>query len=400
MNRLLVVVALASCGPSAPARTPQQRADDSAPAVKTLQAAKFADAQREASTALAKDPGSSRVAAVRAIASYQMAGHELIKTLTGVIEKADKLDFFDHQGGRAAWQAWLTQLEQIDKDLAIVAADPAFSLELCLACWEHDWNRSGEIDDRDRLLFQIEFDGKDGELAETDPRRKPTFRFDSGDAEWARAMLSFQRAFGELVLAYKWSELDNLFFGGERSQITIRITEPARVKRARELVLRGLDHAEKCRAMYLAETDDDREWVPNPRQKNYPMPLEVDAQLYENWLAILGDVRRMLNSEEGLSLRELARIADDDIATRLPAAYIDIGRMLGEPKDIEIDLTAIFKDPDAAAVERLLRGLLGNGYQVQMRASPLVGRLRHMKEQLDRDQDTLGRKLRYLLWLN
>ena len=28
---------------------------------------------------------------------------------------------------------------------------------------------------------------------------------------------------------------------------------------------------------YLAETDDDREWVPNPKQQSHPMPLPVDA---------------------------------------------------------------------------------------------------------------------------
>jgi hypothetical protein len=47
-----------------------------------------------------------------------------------------------------------------------------------------------------------------------------------------------------------------------------------------------------------------------------------------------------------------------------------------------------------------LRGLIGNGYQTKMRPSPLVARLRGMKDQLDRSEDSLDRKLRYLLWLN
>src|SRR5688500_11974664 len=123
MKRLFLVIALASCGGSSgPARTPQQRADESAASVQTLQAAKFGDAERAASAVLATDPQSSRAAAVRAIASYQMAGHELITTLQSVIERADKLEFFDHAGGRAAWQAWLTKLDAIDKDLAVAAA--------------------------------------------------------------------------------------------------------------------------------------------------------------------------------------------------------------------------------------------------------------------------------------
>src|SRR5688500_11491721 len=245
---IAILATLVACGAAdPPARTTDQRTEDSTPAGTALRATQFAAAIKHADAALALDPRNARAAAVRAIAHYRAAGHDLIGGLESILRTGASIKAFDHAQGREVWTTFLSRLDAIDRDLAVVADDPHFSLELCLACWEHDWNRSGEIDDRDRRMFQIEFDGKDGELAETDPRRKPTFRFDAGDAEWARAMLAFQRAFGELVLAYKWSELDNLFFGGERSQITIRLTEPARVKRARELILAGLDHAEKCR---------------------------------------------------------------------------------------------------------------------------------------------------------
>ncbi|MEO7732386.1 MAG: hypothetical protein ABIY55_15555 [Kofleriaceae bacterium] len=101
-----------------------------------------------------------------------------------------------------------------------------------------------------------------------------------------------------------------------------------------------------------------------------------------------------------MSIRELAKVADDDLGAMVPAACIDFGRMLADPKDITIDFADVVRHPDAATVERMLRGLLQNGYQPTMRASPLVGRLRAMKRQLDRGEDTLERKLRYLLWLN
>jgi len=155
--------------------------------------------RREVASALANRP-------ITMIATYVTAGHGLLEELRGIIDKADRLEFFDHAGGRAAWQGFLTRLEAVDRDLAVVAGDREFSLELCLACWERDWNRNGRIDEADRKLFELEFDGKGGELAEGDPRRRPTFRFDTGDAEWARAMIAFQRAAGELVLAYQWSD--------------------------------------------------------------------------------------------------------------------------------------------------------------------------------------------------
>jgi hypothetical protein len=397
---LITVFAIAGCwGRSAP-KGPR----DPAPgAVAALQAGKFAEAVQQADRTLKQDARSSRAAAVRAIAAYQISGHELFRTLSEIIEQAERLEAFDHPGGRAAWQAFLTKLEAIDRDLAVAAADPGFSLELCIACWEADWNHNGQVDDRDRRLFEIEFDGKEGDLPEGDPRRRPTFRFDVGDVVWARAMIAFQRAAGELVLAYRWSALDQLLASATQQQpLVIRLTEPARVKRARELVIAGLEHADRCREAYLVEADDDREWVPSPRQRSHPVPLEVDDTLYRTWAGVIGDVRKMLRSEEAISLRELVGLAEDDAVALMPDAYIDLGRMLAEPKDIVIDVGGFSArgTPDQATIERLLRGVLGNGYQTRMKLSPLVGRLRAMRDQLTRGEDTFDRKLRYLLWLN
>ena len=155
-------------------------------------------------------------------------------------------------------------------------------------------------------------------------------------------MISFQRAFGELVLAYRWSELDRLFENMFKSdadhKIVIHLIDKSRVTRAKDLVLAGLDHADRCRADYLAETDDDREWVPNPRQHSHAVPLDVDAALYTTWADVTGDIRRLLRSDEGISLRELAGAVDRRAALFVPAdAYLDLGRMFGEPADFTLD---------------------------------------------------------------
>jgi len=212
--RWLVVVMFA-CSHPAPTEPPGPPVDASA-AVKALREARFGDAEAEAATVLARDPHSAQGAAVRAVAAYQQAGSTLVTEIEGQLAFGDGMKFFDHEGARKAWRAFGDQLEAVDNDLAVAAADPKFALELCLACWEHDWNRNGRIDDRDRKLFEIEYDGKGGELPDGDPRRRPTFRFDVGDVLWARAMVSFQRAGVELVLAYRWSELDKVFTRGDK----------------------------------------------------------------------------------------------------------------------------------------------------------------------------------------
>ena len=404
MKRLLalVLVAAACTGSPEPAKPITQlptAAADAVPAIAALQSSKFDEARSIASQVMQKDGGNSRAAAVRALVTYQMAGHALITRLTALADQADDLKFLDHEAGRQMWKAFLDQLDAVDRDLAIAAADPAFSLELCLACWEHDWNRNGQIDERDRKLFEIEYDGKGGEIAEGTPARRPTFRFDVGDVDWARAMISFQRAGVQLVLAYQWSELDKLFQGRMTDRrLAIKLMDPGRVKKARELILDGVAYADRCRAEYLAETDDDREWVPNPRQQNHPVPLPIDAAVYDTWAGVTGDVRRMLKSEEGLSLKQVVGLVEPKAAMLAPDAYLDFGAMLREPKDIVFDLTDSSESP--ANIERVLRGVFGNGYRTGMKASPLVQRLSRMKDDLDRGAESFDHKLRYLLWLN
>lgn len=397
---IAVVVVLAGCGGTAPpARSPAERALGDAPLVAMLQASRFEDASRAAGDVLARDPGDARAAAVRAIATYEAAGGTAVHDLLAIADKADDLKFFDHEDARGVWRTLLERLDAVDRDLAVVAADPEFSLDLCLACWERDWNRDGRVDARDRRLLEIEVDAQGAELPAGDPRRRPVFRFDVGDAAWARAMLSFQRAAIQLVLAYRWSELDRLFLGKEASsRIVLHLIDPGRVRRARELVLAGVEFADACRDAYLAETDDVREWVPSPRQHDHPIPLPVDAALYATWQGVTGDVRRMLTSEEGLSLREAAALVDPRAALLVPDAYVDLGAMLRDPTDIVLDVPET--GDKATNVERILRGLLGHGYRTRMRASPLVARLGRIKAQLDHGEESLGHKLRYLLWLN
>ncbi len=402
MRILCVVALLAACGPSGQATHPtRQDPARAAAAVSAVRSARFDDARREADRVLAATPGDSTAAAIRAITRYQAAGNTLIHDLGAVLDRGDDLHYFDHDKGRKIWLSFAAELEAIDRDLAIAAADPSFSLELCLACWEYDWNRSGEIDERDRRMLELEFDGQGGELAETDPRRRPTYRFDVGDVLWARAMIAFQRGFTEIVLAYRWSELDALLRPHDKAdpRIVIKLVDKGRVRRARDLFVSALAFSAQERQSYLNEIDDDREWLPNPRQKSYAMPLPVDDKLYETWAAILGDVQRLLTSEEGISLREAADLIDDDLRALTPDAYVDLGRMLREPTDIVLDVRRGEKE-DVAAADRILRGLLGNGYARSMRASPLVARLRHMKSDLARGEDTFERKLRYLFWVN
>ncbi len=409
MRWLVACVAVSiGCGSAGPpskpakARSAAERAADAAAAVAALQAAKFSDARELATTALAADPGNASAAAVRAIARYQAAVDSMLDEWVAVIEQADKAGGFDHARMRKTFAATDQALAAIDADLAVVADDAAFGLELCLACWEYDWNRNGRVDDRDRRLLELEYDPVGGEIPEADPRRRPTFRFDAGDAIWARAMLSFQRAGLSLLLAYEWDELDKLLTGGrDPGPIRIALADPGRVAAARKLILAGLDYADASRAAFLAETDDDREWVPNPKQVNHPLPLPVDDAVYATWAGVVSDVRGLVAGDTGIRVADVFLMFDDDWPA-LPTGFIDVGAMLSKPKAIVIDFAAIERHTDGGEpnLHALMKDVFGDYYVPSKPPTPLVGRLKRMADDVTGGEETFERKLRYLFWLN
>jgi hypothetical protein len=408
-NRLLAcVLVLSACGASGSKLRPpvESTSTESAAAAAALRAGSFREAEELANQALRGGKLNSEALVVRSISRYEQRAQHLGDELLQALELAEETERFDHAKIRKAFSETELALSEIDKDLAAAASDESFALDLCLACWERDWNRSGEIDERDRRLLEIEFAPDGTDLPEGDPRRRPTFRFDVGDIHWARAMIAFQRAAINLVLAYDGEELDKLFaiplFGKmpETLVIRIKLSDPKRVAKARALILSGLEHSDNERKAYLAETDDEREWVPSPRQKNSPVPLAVDNALYETWSGVISDLRGLVRGDTGISLGELGRLAG---MPKPPSGYLDVGQMLSHPKDLVFDIPAMSRhdlDGPNADAEGLARDVFGSYYVKHMRATPLIGRLARMAGELVRGEESLDRKLRYLFWIN
>lgn len=371
-------------------------------AVAALQAGRFEEAERSAHGVLSSDDKNPRARLVSALSGYILLGDRLFKDFITLLEGVDR-GVIDHAFARNTLEKIEKNLAQLDADLEVAARDPEVSMELCLACWEADWNRNGRIDSRDRRLFEIEEDETGQSIPSDDPRRRPTFRFDIGDVYWARAMLSFQRALIELLLGYRLADLGSDLqalsqrLTREQGSLTIHLADKRRIVAARELILAGIAHAERSQKEYQAETDDDREWVPNPRQKNHPMPLPVDDALYQTWAAILVDTRQLIAGEEGLGVAEAMKLVSARMPFQ-PSGFLSIRKLLFEPKDLVInvpDLKDALLRPDAA-----LRSLFGDAYVSSMKPSQLLSRLARMREEVRRGDESFNRKLRYLFWLN
>ncbi len=373
------------------------------PAVAALQTGNFDEARAAAERVLAADEGNPQARLVRAVTSYFAAMHGLWSETRGFLAELDKEERVDEQRGRAALDKTERALAAVEADLASAEAEPDVSLELCLACWKRDWNGNGEVDSRDERLLEIELDADGKSLPDDDPRRKPTFRFDAGDVAWARAAVAFQRAALDVLLAYRWFELWQNLLRKSTMLIHIPLVEKSRVAQARKLILEGLDHADRARTLYLAETDDDREWVPNPRQKNHPLPLPIDDAVYATWRDVAGDLRRLVAGKEGLSIAEIAELGEHRWPDP-PRGFLDVGRLLAEPRDLDINIAAIAVRAQLLSkrgqIEAFLADVLGEGYRDAMPRSQLIDRLSRMKREVDRGNETFERKLRYLFWLN
>jgi hypothetical protein len=368
-----------------------------------LREARFDDASSGAARVLDKDAGNPYARLVAAVARYRSATQQIATDIPTIVVGAMQTRAFNQDYLRMALEQFEKQLGLVEDDLAVAAKEPELTYDLCIACWQVDWNRDGEIDARDHALLEIELDANGDPLPEGDPRRRPTYRYDHGDVQWARAFVAFQRAAVDMVLAYRWSELSKMLpmlLGGDAPKMTFQLEHPERIAQARSLILSGLDLADQARLAYLAETDDEREWVPNPRQKSHPMPMEVDEALYQTWEQLISDGRKLVRGEEGLGVGALLGMTDEAQGETLPKGYLDIGTMLSKPKDIVIDLGQLRIDAEDENPEPLLEHLFGNLYKPQMTPSQLPTRLTRMKGEIERGEDTYERKVRYLLWLN
>ncbi len=389
------------CG-AAPTRA--RRHIEAAPAVEALRQGSFDEATKRAGRTIEEDPQNPEALIVRAIARYRATMTQMVLDGRTVVIGGLEGGTFNQRYLRFAAEQSEADLAAVEADLAKVAASPDVSLELCLACWKDvDWTGDGRVNRRDELLLQIEVDKNGEPLPEDDPRRKPTFRFDHGDVAWARAFVGFERAALDVILAYDYTALNDVLAPrrARPPRVVLKLVDPGRIAAAKSRFLEALDQSEAARQAYLRETDDDREWVPNPRQKSHPMPLPVDQALYETWGGVLGDLRRLVRGEEGIAVADVARLLEGEVQVTFARGFVDIGAMLERPRDITLDardIEQLEEEPVNAGV--LLKAILGDYYVEEMKASPLPKRLARMKGEIDARQEDIEHKLKYLFWLN
>jgi hypothetical protein len=153
---------------------------------------------------------------------------------------------------------------------------------------------------------------------------------DGGDVHWLLGYGHLLSALPELVLAYDESELFNatahLFYAKVETPhaflnegvkvadfgvgvdivdaiafvhlLSLPPKEPQRMGAAREHFKAMIDQSRKSWVLILAETDDDNEWVPNPRQGTVLGRLRVTDEMVQGWMQFLDEADAVLDGKK------------------------------------------------------------------------------------------------------
>ena len=179
-------------------------------------------------------------------------------------------------------------------------------------------------------LIRLDLDG-DGkptdrfdELLEKLMRRRPPVlaanpeflvRFDRGDVAWMRAYCHLLMAMLDGTLAGEsqiwfdasadlWFSKPTVSYAGREqdrwkvaaAQDTFKLREPARLKRFRRHLVKVAELNRETWKYVRAETDDDHEWLPNPKQTGV-LGLPVRGEMIDAWLDAVAELENVLEGK-------------------------------------------------------------------------------------------------------
>lgn len=256
---------------------------------------------------------------------------------------------------RAIYVRFLADLAAVEAHLARQPAGEA-KVRVDIAAIQLDFNANGRADPEERLSHVVQG------LMRVSGRAEPfPVAFDAADAIWLRGYTHVLSAVLQFALAHDWQATfeatAHLFFEGARSDARLqqgdaspilgmgqggesaladtiaflhlvrwRVVEPQRLLAARDHLKEVVRLSRLNWAAIQAETDDDLEWVPSPRQRNAAVQaLTVTPERMAAWFQALDAFEAVL---EGRKLIPHWRFSQG----------IDLSRIVTEPRDFDLVL--------------------------------------------------------------
>ncbi|MEO2089392.1 MAG: hypothetical protein ABGY75_07835 [Gemmataceae bacterium] len=217
---------------------------------------------------------------------------------------------------RRVFERFTADLEKAESTLAGVTDDKV-KLPLRLANIHLDLDGDGKPTDQFLGLLKKLLGVQRFEFLE----KNPDFRvsFDRGDVAWLRAYCHLLSAMLDVYLA---CDLKSVFdahgadhfanprtnLKGDRSWMNwltrIDIPEPARLGSFRTHMVKVCELNRETWRFVRAETDDDFEWLPNPKQKGV-IGLPVRDEMIDGWLKAIDELEGLFTGKKLIDLRGL-----------------------------------------------------------------------------------------------
>jgi hypothetical protein len=302
------------------ALTPGARAADPPLVEKYLHSGELARGEQALEAALAANPKDDQLRFGLGVLRFARAVERLCQSLYeyGVKPENTNAPFLrlpvpkNDDPAPVTYHAFRRVLDDLIRDLSAAETtlagitDVNVKLPLRLAAVRFDLTNSGKptnkfIDILRRLMRQ-DFDFLKG-------NSEFLVCFDRGDVAWLRAYCHLLMAMADVYLAFDTEEVfdqraDQLFArpkkaaraGGDPWRV-VAVKEPARLSRFRKHMLAVCALNRETWKFVLAETDDDHEWLPNPRQSGV-LGLPVRAEMVEAWLGMVGELEAALEGKK------------------------------------------------------------------------------------------------------
>lgn len=268
--------------------------------------------------------------------------HPLFPFLRMPVPLNPRPDLLTYDLQRSALRALLERLAAVDATLADIK-DPELKIVIDLEKTRLDFRGIGKADPNATLMTVVR---SVSPMSMPRGAKPEAFEvaFDRADAIWLRGYCHLLSAGLEFVLAYDWHDTfataGGLFYpringagsasrplpwtqgSGEIAaaiamihQIRWEPTEPARLAKVRVHLKQVVALSRESWKAILSETDDDREWIPAPRQKNGVLPgMAITSERVDTWLAALDDFDAVLDGrklvphwglEKGINLKRV-----------------------------------------------------------------------------------------------
>ncbi|MCP4571335.1 MAG: hypothetical protein GY838_03215 [bacterium] len=202
--------------------------------------------------------------------------------------------------------------------------DEDFGVEIDLARARLDFDGDGVAADDETFLAVFERAPTSREAAE--PAAELIVRFDSADAKWLQGYTHFAGGFLDILTAYDWrpvwDQCAHVVFlqpdprpeiarwSSEDSQnemfldiiaavhdLRLELRDEGAWRRAREQFQGMIACSRACWSRVLAETDDDREWLPSPDQTG-PRGATITREQIDGWHAVLDELEAVTRGEK------------------------------------------------------------------------------------------------------